>query len=68
MDSADYGRETSDIKCSNKDDQELFPSVASRGDGEDKYSFLFISGSNPLQSGACNMVDSLLRGTIFLLC
>lgn len=68
MDSTDYGRERSDIKCNNKDDQELFPSVTSRGDGEDKYSFLFISGSNPLQSGAYNMVYSLLRGTIFLLC
>ena len=68
MDSTDYGRERSDIKYNSKDDQELFPSVVSRGGAEDKYSFLFISGSNPLQNGACNMVYSLLRETIFLLC
>ena len=68
MDSTDYGRERSDIKYSNKGDQELFPSVASRGEGEDKYAFLFISGPNPLQSGACHKVYSLLRGTLFLLC
>lgn len=65
MESTDYGRERSNIKYNNKGDQELFPSVASRGEGEDKYAFLFISGPNPLQSGACHMVYSLLREHYF---
>lgn len=39
MESTDYGRERSNIKYNNKGDQELFPSVVSRGEGEDKYAF-----------------------------
>lgn len=68
MDPTDYGRERSNIKYNNRGDQQLFPSVVSRGDGDGKYPFLSSPDSSPLQSGACSMVYSLLRGTTFVLC
>lgn len=67
MDPTDTGLEKSSIKYNNKDDEQLFPTVVSRGHGEGQHPSSS-SLSVFLQSGAWNMAYSHLWETKFLLC